>query len=637
LAIAFRAVKTIGVLKLIRFLFAVLLFAGAILRAAAAERPNILWITCEDISPNLGCYGDSQAHTPNLDKLAGKGLRYTRAFAPTGVCATARSSLITGMYASSIGSQHMRCTTTLPASIAPFPTYLRRAGYFCTNQSKQDYNFATPVDAWNVGKGAKAHWKHRKPGQPFFAVFNYTDTHESRIRGKTRNQAKLTAAESHDPATTKAPPYLPDTPLIRKDWARYLDLITQMDKTEIPKRLKELEDAGLADDTIVFFFGDHGAGLPRAKQFVYDSGMQVPLLVYIPEKWKHLSPSAPGSTQDRMVSFVDFGPTVLSLAGVQIPKHMQGLPFLGRQSEGVAPHKYIYGIRDRMDERYDMTRTVRGERFKYHRNYVPFVPHYPWLDYMDMLDSSKELRRLNAAGALTGGHAFFMADGKPVEELYDLQNDPHELLNLADSREHRETLERMRRVHLDWVRRTMDTGLIPESDLRRRAKGSSEYEYARSGDYPIERILETALLVGKGKDVMPQLFDRLSDEDGAVRYWSAIGLANLGASAVSAVPVLRGRLDDESADVRVAAAQALCRIGRIDAGLPPLIKELKSEDPWLRLAAANAIDYVGRQAGPAVPAMQTFMASSDRENLFVRWIFGNTLRTLNLAPNSPKK
>lgn len=623
-------------MRLVRFWFALLLSFGAAAQAAPGERPNILWITCEDISPNLGCYGDAQARTPNLDALAGRGVRYTRAFAPTGVCATARSSLITGMYASSIGSQHMRCTTTLPALIRPFPTDLRRAGYFCTNQSKQDYNFATPPDAWDVGQGAKAHWKHRKPGQPFFAVFNYVDTHESRIRGKTRDQTKLTATETHDPAATRAPPYLPDTPLIRKDWARYLDLITQMDKSEIPRRLNELEAAGVADDTIVFFFSDHGAGLPRAKQFVYDSGMQVPLIVYIPEKWRHLAPSGAGSTQDRMVSFVDFGPTVLSLAGVPIPDHMQGLPFLGKQSEGVAPREFIYGIRDRMDERYDMTRTVRDERFKYHRNYIPFVPHYPWLDYMDMLGTSKELRRLLAAGELTGGHTFFMADDKPVEELYDLRNDPHELVNLAGDAAHGATLERLRRAHLDWVRRTVDTGLIPEADLRRRAQGSSEYEYARSGDYPLERILDTALLVGLGSDVMPQLVERLDDADGAVRYWAAMGLANMGPDAAPAAPGLRMRLADESPDVRIAAAQALCRMGRTEIGLPPLIEELKHESEWVRLAAANAIDYTGAQAGPAVPAMRSFMAREDRENLFVRWIFANTLRTLKIDLKPPK-
>ncbi len=617
-----------------RFPWTLLFVAAAFAtQSPAVERPNILWLTCEDLSPNLGCYGDSQSRTPNLDQLAGRGVRYLNAFAPTGVCATARSSLITGMYASSIGSQHMRCTTTLPESIRPFTTYLRRAGYFCTNQSKQDYNFRTPNDAWDVGKGAKAHWRFRKAGQPFFAVFNFTDTHESRIRGKTSRPLKLTPEEIHDPATTQAPPYLPDTPLIRKDWARYLDLIANLDKTEIPLRLRELEEAGVEEDTIIFFFSDHGAGLPRAKQFVYDSGMQVPLLVYFPPKWRHLAPSAPGSTQERMVSFVDFAPSVLSLAGVPIPEHMQGRAFLGPKA--VEPRRYIHGIRDRMDERYDMTRTVRDGRYKYHRNYLPFLPHYPWLDYMDMLETSKELRRLHAAGRLTGGHAFFMADTKPVEELYDLKNDPHELVNLSANPAHHTTLERLRKEHLNWTRRTGDTGLIPETELRRRARGSSEYEYARSGRYPLERILSTALLIGQGPDALPELVRRTKDSDAAVRYWAAVGLANLGPDAASAAEDARRMLKDESADVRIAAAQALGRMRFPQAALPVLLKELQNQDEWVRLAAANVVDQLGADARPAIPVMRKFLAGNERENLFVRWIFGHTLRTLGIAPNKP--
>jgi arylsulfatase A-like enzyme len=537
------------------------------------ERPNILWITCEDISPNLGCYGDTQAITPNLDRLAARSVLYTRAFATTGVCATARSSLIMGMYPSSIGSQHMRSKTTLPENIRPFTTYLRRAGYFCTNQSKQDYNFKTPTDAWDVGSGFRAHWKHRQPGQPFFAVFNFLDTHESRIRGRTRHRIELTSDERHQTDQTRPPPYLPDTPNIRKDWARYLDLITMMDKGEIPNRLGELARAGVADNTIVFFFSDHGAGLPRAKQFIYDSGMQVPLIIYFPPKWRHLAPEKPGSAVDRLVSFVDFGPTVLSLAGVAIPKHMQGKPFLG--SPSVPARKYIYGIRDRMDERYDMSRTVRDDHFKYHRHYLPFVPHFPWLDYMEKLNTSKELRRLQAAGKLSDGPAFFMAKTKPVEELYDIRIDPHELRNLADQPQYRDVLQRMRRTHLAWFKETVDTGLLPEQELRDRAVGSSEYEYARSGRYPLERILETALLMGQGTEVLPRLIERLDDQDAAVRYWAANGIANLGRAADPATNALENRLADSSLDVQIAAAQALCRLGHVNIGLPVLVKLLE--------------------------------------------------------------
>ena len=249
-------------------------------------RPNILWITCEDMSPNLGCYGDTYAVTPNLDRLAARGVRYTHVFSHAGVCAPSRSGLITGMYPTSLGSHHMRCTTTLPGFVKCFPEYLRNAGYFCTNQSKTDYNFPVPPGAWDVPGGAKAHWRNRQPGQPFFSVFNLTITHESRIRAKYE---KL----DHDPAQAVLPPYLPDTPLVRRDWARYHDLITQMD-AQAGQLLGQLEEDGLADDTIVFFFSDHGVGLPRAKQWIYDAGTHVPLIVFFPEKYRHL---APGGTR----------------------------------------------------------------------------------------------------------------------------------------------------------------------------------------------------------------------------------------------------------------------------------------------------------------------------------------------------
>ncbi|HID24429.1 MAG TPA: sulfatase, partial [Planctomycetaceae bacterium] len=555
---------------------------------------------------------------------AARGVRYTRAFAPAGVCATARSSLIVGMYASSIGSQHMRCTTTLPGFIRPFTTYLRRAGYYCTNQSKQDYNFETPPDAWDVGRGPKAHWKYRKPGQPFFAVFNYPDTHESRIRGPTRIKVSLTKAERHDPADVHVPPYLPDTPLIRKDWARYLDLITMMDKDWIPRRLKELDEAGVGDNTIVFFFSDHGVGLPRAKQFVYEAGLQVPLIIYFPPRWRHLAPVKPGSAVDRLVSFVDFGPTILSLAGVPIPKHIQGKPFLGPKA--VPPREYVFGIRDRMDERYDMTRTVRDGRFKYHRNYMPFIPHYPWLDYMEQLATAKELRRLKAEGKLTDGPAFFMADSKPAEELYDLQVDPHELHNLADDPRYQDVLRRMRGVHLRWVRETVDTGFLPEQELRNRVARSSEYEYARSGKYPLERLLNTALLIDRGAEALPELIKRLGDNDAGVRFWAAKGLANLGPKAQPAIDALKGVLTDPSGDVRVAAAQALCRVGRVDWGLPVLVDQLEHGQLWVRVAAADAIDYLGENARPALAALRRAVADTSRENRYIRRVLRHTLR-----------
>ena len=302
--------------------------------ATNPDRPNILWITCEDISPNLGCFGDLYAVTPNLDRLATEGVRYTNAFAVIGVCAPARSTLITGMYAPSLGTHPMRCRGTLPDYVRCFPEYLRDAGYYCTNNVKTDYNFATPESAWDESS-RQAHWRKRRAGQPFFSVFNFTSCHESQIRLPEEKYAERTAdftsRQRHDPALATIPPYHPDTPEVRRDWARYADMITYMDR-EVGALLAELDADGLADDTIVIFFSDHGAGMPRSKRWLYDSSLRVPMIVRFPKKYQHLAPGEPGAITDRLVSFVDFAPTVLSLAGVLIADHMQGEPFLGEQA-----------------------------------------------------------------------------------------------------------------------------------------------------------------------------------------------------------------------------------------------------------------------------------------------------------------
>ncbi|MBM3891904.1 MAG: sulfatase, partial [Verrucomicrobia bacterium] len=298
--------------------------------ASPAARPNILWLTAEDICPNLGCYGDTYAVTPNLDRFATQAVRYTQAFGITGVCAPNRSCLITGVFPTRLGSHGMRSTTTLPAPVKCFSEYLREAGYYCSNNAKTDYNFAVPKDAWDECS-RKGHWRNRKPGQPFFAVFNHEVSHESQIRVPEekyqQNTARLTPAQRHDPAKAPVPAFHPDTPEVRRDWARYYDNITAMDY-QVADKLKELEDAGLAEDTIVFFFGDNGTGLPGMKKWIWEGGIHVPLLVRFSKKWQHLAPAAPGQSTDRLVSFVDFAPTVLSLCGVKLLPHLQGTAFL---------------------------------------------------------------------------------------------------------------------------------------------------------------------------------------------------------------------------------------------------------------------------------------------------------------------
>ncbi|HEY0865285.1 MAG TPA: sulfatase-like hydrolase/transferase [Lacunisphaera sp.] len=608
--------------------------AGPVPSAQPVERPNILWLTTEDISPNLGSYGDPDASTPTLDQLAARGTRYTRAFSVAGVCAPSRSSLITGVYASSLGSQHMRCQTTLPAVIQPLPALLRAAGYYCTNNSKEDYNFATPPGTWN-DSSRTAHWRKRTAGQPFFSVFNFMTTHESRLRYEPEALAKLTQsltpAQRHDPARVTLPAWLPDTPAVRTEWARYHDLISAMDH-QVAAILQQLADDGLADDTIVVFTSDHGAGLPRAKQFIYEAGLQVPLIVHVPEKWRRLMPSAPGAAETRMVSLVDLPVSMLSLLGLPIPPEMAGTAFLGPQA--AAPRAYIHAIRDRMDERVDMSRTVSDGRFKYHRNYLPHLPHYPLLTYMDLLETAKDFRRLNAAGQLSPGLAFFMAPAKPLEELYDLQADPNELHNLSADPAQGATLARLRDEHFNWVRRTVDTGFIPEQMLRDFAAGRSEYEYARSGDYQLERCIATVRLLEQGAAAVTPLRQALQDAYPPVRFWAATGLASLGRSAAPAAADLQRALGDPHAEVALAAAEALGYLGQPAPALPLLERCLNDDRPVVRLAAANVVDRIGEQARPLIDTIRRIAGRKLKDDLsmMVEWALQAALRRLEAAP-----
>ncbi len=567
-----------------------------------AARPNIVWISAEDLSPDLGCYGDEYAHTPSLDRLAAEGVRYTRAFSHAGVCAPARSGIITGMYPPSIGTQHMRCQGHLPPYVKCFTEYLRDAGYYCTNNGKTDYQFDPPQSAWDASNN-QAHWRNRQPGQPFFAVFNFMTTHESQIRTPKAAGRMLDPQLRHDPAEAKLPPYYPDTPVTRADWAYHADNVTALDR-QVQTVLDELEAAGLADDTIVWFWGDHGRGLPRAKRWVYDSGIHVPLLIRVPEKWRKLaSPGnpdavAPGSVNEELVAFVDFAPTMLSLAGVEIPAHLQGQAFLGPNK--APPREYIYAHRDRMDERYDLIRAVRDKRYKYIRNYLPEVTRAQHIQYMDLMPTMQEMRRLFAAGELSGPQLQFFAPSKPLEELYDTQADPHEVDNLAGDPQYRDVLQRLRAAHRAFMRESGDTGLLPEGELDR-LKQPNDWREKLAQSELLQRLLEFRALDHQGEKACAAYLQALRDPAAALRYWAAIGLrrscpANLRDSAQTAI---RPLLADPSASVRVAAADTLCRWGAADAGLPVLVSVLKEGTPNERLLAAGALDQLDSAARPA--------------------------------------
>ena len=435
---------------------------------AVDAAPNILWISLEDTSPDFGCYGDKYAVTPNIDRLASEGCRYTNVFTHAGVCAPSRSGIITGMYPTSMGTHLMRCQGVPQSYVKCFTEYLRAAGYYCTNDSKTDYNFDAPITAWDENRKG-AHWRNR-PGDdvPFFSVINLTTTHESQIRlpeeKLAERRASLTSEELHDPADAPLPPFYPDTPVTRRDMANYYDNLTFTDKA-VGRILKDLEEDGLAESTIVFLWGDHGRGLPRYKRWIYDSGIRCPLIVRWPEKLKA------GSVSDELVAFIDFAPTVLSLAGLEIPPHMHGQAFLGPKKG--EPREYIYAARDRMDETHDIIRAVRDKRFKYIRNYRPDLPYAQPINTMDLMPTMKEWRRLAGEGKLSGPQAIFFQPTKPLEELYDTAVDPHEIRNLVSEPRLAGVLERLREAHEQWRLDTGDMGLTPEGELNefRRPRG----------------------------------------------------------------------------------------------------------------------------------------------------------------------
>ncbi|MEQ2010546.1 MAG: sulfatase-like hydrolase/transferase, partial [Limisphaerales bacterium] len=555
---------------------------------SAAERPNILWITSEDNSPYLGCYGDALAQTPHLDAFAAQGVRYRRAFANAPVCSTARSTLITGMYASSLGVQNHRSRVTIPERFKLYPEHLRAAGYYCSNNSKTDYNVANARKPWDESSN-RAHYQNRAPGQPFFAVFNFTTSHESQVAPKAGKTAFRVPPEK-----IPLPPYHPDTPDIRRDWANYYDQMTLMDE-QVGRVLAELEQSGLADSTIVFYYGDHGGALPRGKRNIHDSGTRVPLIIRFPKKWAHLAPAKPGEWVEELVSFVDFPATVFSLCGVPIPAHYEGRPFLGEKK--VTPREHVFLLRGRMDERYDTVRAVRDGEFRYVRNYSP---HRPWGQHysypFQVQPSMRSWHAEFAAGRCNEIQSAYW-EPKPGEEFYEIAGDPFELRNRVAEPPHAARVARLRAALRTEILATRDAGFIPEGMFPKLAGDKTIYDYAQSRAYPLERILDLANKAGDRNPAhLPAFLAALDDPHPVVRYWAATGCLVLADQAAPARTKLRARLDDEWPDVRVVAAEALAHLGEREAAVKAIAAVFKTGNPHEALAAQNALDFMW-QAG----------------------------------------
>ncbi len=577
--------------------------------AGTPDRPNILWLTCEDIGPHLGCFGDSYSTSPNLDALAARGCCYRTCWSNAPVCAPARTTIITGVYACSTGSEHMRSMQPQPAGIAMFPELLRASGYYCSNNSKEDYNLTQPRQVWDDSSTA-GHWRNRGEGQPFFAVFNNVRTHESQIRTRP-HEAR------HDPAKVRVPAYHPDTPEVRQDWAQYYDIITEMD-VWTGDLLAQLEADGLAEDTIVFFYGDHGSGMPRHKRACQDSGPHCPLIVHLPEKWRHLASDdfeAGGSTE-RLVSFVDLAPTVLSLANITPPDWMQGRAFLGDFED--PERDYLFSFRGRMDERYDLVRGARDQRYVYVRNFNPHLPLGQHVDYMFQTPTTQIWHELWRQGKTTPAQSAFWEPRAP-EELYDLEADPDETVNLATSPEHEATLSRLREAVRRWQFEVRDPDLLPEPELHSLPGGATPYDYGHDRTaYPLPELLSLAELAsGLAEEGLPVLREALFSPEEAFRYWGALGLLMRGQSAVEQYAAeLREKLSDPAASVRVVAAEALSTWGS-EHDLPHalgVLGEVANPDhagPWAALMALNSLDRLEDRAAGAKNALAALGTQED--------------------------
>jgi N-sulfoglucosamine sulfohydrolase len=441
-----------------------------------AVRPNIVWITCEDMSPHLSSFGEKIIETPNLDALAKDGVKYTNAYTVAGVCAPSRCGIITGMYPQSIGGNNMRnyqpgkrgqeevTSRVLPSySIVPppyvkcFPEYLRKEMYYCTNSPKEDYQFEAPVTAWDESS-KNAHWKNRPDGKPFFAVFNLGVTHESQLW--LRDSLPLEV----DPSKVTVPPYYPDNAETRRAIARQLSNVKEMDR-QAGKLIQELKDSGLYNNTIIFFYSDHGNGLPFVKREITKRGLHIPLIIKFPSQINA------GTTNNQLISGIDFAPTVLSITGVTIPAYMQGQAFLGNQQ--LKPQrKYIFAARDRMDGEVDRVRTIFEGKYQYIRNYMPEKTYYQNIVYRLQIPMMKKMMELKDVGKLNATQMKWFAT-KPVEELYDTEKDPYQFNNLAKNPAYKNKLTELKSTYDKWMAETGDIHVLPELELRNKMWGNN--------------------------------------------------------------------------------------------------------------------------------------------------------------------
>jgi len=579
--------------------------------------PNVLWIVSEDNNPTLGCYGDEMASTPNLDALAAKGIRFTQAYSNAPVCAPSRSCIVTGNFATAYGTHHMRSSYQIPESVRFYPYYLKQAGYYTTNNSKKDYNTIDQPEVWDESS-REAHYSKRSEGQPFFHIVNLMTTHESRLHWDS-------VASRHDPEQMEVPPFQINSPEMRNDHAVLYDRMQDMD-AQVGDLLRQLEKDGLSESTIVFYYSDHGGATGGTKRFLSESGLHVPMIIYVPPKYRELTDFEPGSTVDRPVSFVDLPATILRLAGLELPAQMVGQSLL-HQSDP-KEHRYAFAFAGRMDERPNMVRSVTDGQYRYTRNFLPHLPYGQKLGYLWRAPGMKSWAEAYERGELNATQRAFF-EPREATELYDISQDPYQINNLSGKPEFAEVEKRLSQALVNWQLETRDAGLIPELMLVELDQEGYIFNFNHSSEYALRDVLKLAQIAGeKDPANIPLFVEKLKSEDPVIQYWAATGLRILGSEAAPAQATLAGELPRVQKAAGIVVAETLYLLGEHALASSYLKPALQEDGLMKRVYALNVINRWPDLAKDCLPILQKMEWESARKQPYDQRLVVNIFEML---------
>jgi arylsulfatase A-like enzyme len=633
--------------------FIIVVLCSISLLCHAQIKPNILWITIEDTSPQfIGCYGDTDARTPVIDQLAKEGVWFTNAFSTGTVCSPSRSAIITGIKTYELGTGNHRSNYPVPDFVKGFPYYLQKEGYYATNNSKTDYNVANAKkftdEVWNESSG-KAGWWNRKAGQPFFAVFNFNDSHQSRTMTNTYEDYtkmvldELPVEDIIAENAFKMPPFYRDSPEMRKQFARVYNSIKLTDN-KIGKLLARLESDHLRDSTIIFFYADHGEGIPRGKTNGIGLGYRVPFVIWFPPMYKHLSPwGESGTVTEELIDFEDLAPTLISLAGGNVPEYMKGRILMGAKRSPQTDHLILSS--DRSDNGIDMVRTVTNGQFVYSRNYLPYMPEARYIRYMEIGDIKQQMRQDLADNKLNDLQKSLFAP-RPAEALYDLKNDPWEEYNLISDPKYKKVVNKMKNQLEVSILKSKDILFLPEYEIAQISETTTPYQFRMDQKrYPLKEIYEAAELSGRrGVDELRKQIKFLGSSNPIVRYWAIVGLRSQSAELLkSKQKELTAAMKDTYAPAGVTAAAIVYELfGGVEAETK--LKEYsRSENSELALMAVNYLLYVSRKK-PFIATIKEVRESrvridgqgpKDQDDYKVKAACMDFLGSLGLVPNNP--